>query len=223
MLPVLRVRMDGPVLCGGHQDARLAPHEAGADSSATGSVRASRRTRNLRVAGVPTDDSMTPETRDQPVATPANARTQDARPRTVDVPDASPASGRTRANCARTSANPAVDSGELPDDRQARGHRAGGGGDPAQGASHPERAGDGPAASSHASHRGDARQPPGGGALAGGSTGHAPEDRQTSGPDALAERHAREGVDRCRPPNSNRSDMAYFWTAISKHSAPAMR
>ena len=165
-------------------------------SGAAGSVRASHRTRNLRLAGVPTDNSMNPETRDQPTATPANARTQDARPRTVDVPDASPANGRTRANCAPTVADPAVDSGEPPDDRQARGHRARGGGDPTQGAGHPERAGDGPAASSQASHREDPCQPPGGGGLAGGGTGHAPEDRETSSPDALTERHARERVDR---------------------------
>ena len=163
---------------------------------AAGRVRASLRTRNVRLAGVPTDDSMKPETRDQPAATPANARTQDARPRTVDVPDASPASGRTRANCAPSVGQSCGSSGEPPDDRQARGHRAGRRRDPAQGAGHPERAGDGPAASSQARHREDARQPPGGGPLAGGGAGHAPEDRQTSGADALAERHAREGVDR---------------------------
>ncbi len=53
-------------------------------STAGRRVRASLRTRNVRLAGVPTDDSMKPETRDQPAATPANERTQDARPRTVE-------------------------------------------------------------------------------------------------------------------------------------------
>ena len=190
-------RMDGPVLRGGHQDARLAPH------GSTGSSDAGREGPRLPPDAQPAGgwrpdrrQSSSRQTRDQPAATPANARTQDARPRTVDVPDASPASGRDTGQLCAKGGRSCGNSGQPPDDRQARGHRTGRRRDPAQGAGHPERAGDGPAASSQASHREDARQPPGGCSLATGGTGHAPEHRQTSGADALAERHTREGMDR---------------------------
>ena len=150
----------------------------------------------MRLAGVPTDDSMTPDD-----AGPANGDASQ-RAHAGRAPEDGGRTGRLasqRAHTGQLCANVGQScgrSGELPDDRQARRQRARGGGDPAQGASYPERAGDGPAASSQASHREDPCQPPGGGALAGGGTGHAPEDRETSSPDALAERHARERVDR---------------------------
>ena len=163
---------------------------------------------------------MTPKTRDQPVATPAKERRAGRAPED---------SGRTTSPRQPAGQHgPTVREGWpiLRRFRQASGGppgraatEAGRRRDPTQGAGDPERAGSGPSASSQApASAQDARQPPGGhtsGPERG--AGHAPEDRQTSGSGALAERHAREGIDRLAGANSRRSDMAYFWTAISKH------